>query len=159
MPTIFYSGGTNGFYPDDIFSKEQMPDDVVEISFEEHASLLDGQTKGKEIKPDESGRPYLAAPPPLTEEQETRLYEMAAQLHMDTAAHEHGYDNIATAVSYADEPAVTKFQREGKAFREWRSLVWAFCYDMLAKYKAGAIEKPTVEQLVAALPALVIPSA
>ena len=159
MPTIFYSGKTSGFYPDDIFSKEQMPDDVVEISFEEYAALLEGQTKGKEIKHDESGRPYLADPQPPTEEQETRLYEIAVQTHMDTAAHEHGYDNIATAVSYADEPAVTKFQREGKAFREWRSMVWAFCYDMLAKYKAGNIEKPTVEQLVAALPALVIPSA
>ena len=87
------------------------------------------------------------------------LNKRATQSHMDAAAREHGYDNIATAASYADEPAVTKFQREGKAFREWRSMVWALCYDMLAKYKAGAIEKPTVEQLVAALPALVIPSA
>lgn len=159
MSEFFYSPSTRGFYPSEIFEPEKMPTDVVEITEEEYSALIEGQCNGKEIKPDESGRPYLADPPPLTEEQEIRLYEMAVQSHMDTAAREHGYDNIATAVSYADEPAVTKFQREGKAFREWRSLVWAFCYDMLAKYKAGAIEKPTVEQLVAALPALAIPSA
>ena len=159
MTRFFYSASVGGFFPDDIFTTEQMPIDVVEISVGEYHSLLDGQSNGKEIKPDESGKPYLADPPPLTEEQETRPYENAAQLHMDTAAREHGYDNIATAVSYAEEPAVTKFQREGKAFREWRSMVWSFCYDMLAKYKAGAIQKPTVEELVAALPVLVIPSA
>ena len=159
MEEIFYSPSTRGFYPLEVFELDKMPDDVVEITQEEYKNLLEGQSLGKEIKPDDTGRPYLADPPPLTEEQEIRLYEKAAQLHMDTAAREHGYDNIATAVSYAEEPAVTKFQREGKAFREWRSMVWSFCYDMLAKYKAGAIQKPTVEELVAALPVLVIPSA
>ena len=38
-------------------------------------------------------------------------------------------------------------------------LISGYTLPGLAKYKAGAIEKPTVEQLVAALPALVIPSA
>lgn len=156
---IFYSGSTGGFYPESVFQRDRMPTDAVEITDDEHSALLDGQSSGKEIKPDSNGRPYLADPPPPTQDQQIRVYEKAVQLHMDSAAKAHGYDNIATAVSYADEPAVSKFQREGKAFREWRSFVWAHCYDQLAKYNAGEIEKPTVDQLVAGLPVLVIPSA
>lgn len=156
---FFYSATTGGFYEQDLSVYESLPDDLVEITDDEHGVLLNGQSAGKSIKAGADGKPYLVDPPPPTEEQQIRVYEKAAQAHMDAAAREHGYDNVATAVSYADEPAVTKFQREGKAFREWRSLVWAYCYDQLAKYKAGQIEKPTVEQLIAALPALVIPTA
>ena len=88
-----------------------------------------------------------------------KIYEKAVQLFMDHVAQEHGYDSVATAVSYAEEPAVPKFQSDGRAFREWRSLVWAYCYAQLDAYKAGTIEKPTVEQLIAGLPALSIQTA
>jgi hypothetical protein len=40
------------------------PTDVVEVSDEEHAALMLGQTEGKEIVPDELGRPVLADPVP-----------------------------------------------------------------------------------------------
>ena len=52
-------------------------------------------------------------------------FEVAVQGHLDSTAKAHGYDNVMTAVSYADEPAVAKFQADGKAFRAWRSKVWA----------------------------------
>ena len=152
-----YSATTGGFY-DETFSGA-IPFDAVEVSDEEHMMLFSGQAEGKQIKPGADGRPQLADPPPPTEEQQIRVYEKAVQRKMDAMAAEHGYDSVATAASYADEPAVSKFQREGMAFREWRSLVWDHCYDQLAKVKAGEIEKPTVEQLIAGLPELIIPSA
>ena len=156
---IFYSPKTGGFYPDDVFERHEVPDDAVEITHDYRDELLLGQLDGKIITPGTDGVPFLSEPSPLTAEQEMCLYEKAAQRHMDSAAADHGYDGINTAVSYADEPAVAKFQREGRAFREWRSLVWAYCYDQLAKFKAGEIEKPTIEQLIAGLPALTIPTA
>jgi len=41
----------------------------VQITTEEHAALLAGQSAGKVIAADSSGRPALQDPPPMTEEQ------------------------------------------------------------------------------------------
>ncbi len=81
-------------------------------------------------------------------------FEQAIQAHLDTAARARGYDSIATAVSYAEEPAVPKFQEDGKAFRAWRSFVWAYAYQELARVKAGEREIPSVDSFLAELPAL-----
>lgn len=84
----------------------------------------------------------------------TANFEQAIQAHLDGAARARGYDSIATAVSYAEEPAVAKFQEDGKAFRAWRSLVWAYAYQELARVKAGEREIPALEAFLAELPAL-----
>lgn len=52
----------------------------------------------------------------------------AIQLLLDAQAQAWGYDNIFTACTYADEPAVPQFQAEGQALRAWRSATWAACY-------------------------------
>ena len=78
----------------------------------------------------------------------------AVQSFMDAKAREHGYDDIKSAVTYADEPSVPKFQTEGQAFRSWRSLVWAYCYQMLADVQAGTRTVPTAAVLIAELPTL-----
>lgn len=156
---VFYSATTKGFYQGDLSRYASPPSDLVEVTEEYREYLLAGQSKGKEIVSGEDGRPFLADPPPPTEQQQIKIYEKAVQLFMDHAAQEHGYDSVATAVSYAEEPSVPKYQSDGRAFREWRSLVWAYCYAQLDAYKAGTIEKPTVEQLIAGLPALSIQTA
>ncbi|WP_158894654.1 MULTISPECIES: hypothetical protein [unclassified Pseudomonas] len=84
----------------------------------------------------------------------TGTFEQAIQGHLDAAAKTRGYDSIATAVSYAEEPAVAKFQDDGKAMRAWRSLVWAYAYQELNKVKAGEREIPALEAFLAELPAL-----
>lgn len=84
----------------------------------------------------------------------TSTFEQAIQGHLDAAAKTRGYDSIATAVSYAEEPAVAKFQDDGKSFRAWRSLVWAYAYQELAKVKAGEREIPTLDAFMAELPVL-----
>lgn len=82
-------------------------------------------------------------------------YLMFVQLDiLDKQAQDRGYDNIFTAVTYADEPVVEQFQTEGLAFREWRSLVWAACYVILADVQAGNREAPTFEELEQELPVL-----
>lgn len=86
------------------------------------------------------------------------MFRSAIQQHLDAAAVEAGYDDIKTAVTYAEEPAVPKFQAEGQAFREWRSLCWAYGYSQLDAVEAGERPKPTVEALIAELPALVLPA-
>lgn len=84
----------------------------------------------------------------------------AVQGHLDATARLLGYDSIATAVTYASEAAVTQFQTEGQAFREWRSFVWEHCHAVLAQVIAGERAAPTAAQLIAELPvvALVLPA-
>ncbi|WP_145012273.1 hypothetical protein [Pseudomonas oryzihabitans] len=84
----------------------------------------------------------------------TGTFELAIQASLDAAAKARGYDSIATAVSYAEEPAVPRFQDDGRAFRAWRSLVWAYAYEELAKVKAGERDVPTLDAFMAELPVL-----
>ena len=95
--------------------------------------------------------------PPPTKEQQEAAVVAAVQSHLDAPAHALGYDDIKTAVTYADEPSVPLFQQQGQAFRSWRSLVWAKCYTVLAQVDSGSIPAPTIDELVAMLPALVLP--
>ncbi|HEY9460363.1 MAG TPA: hypothetical protein VIR04_06150 [Paralcaligenes sp.] len=62
---IFYSGTTRGFYRRDIHG-ESIPADAVEITREKHAALLQAQSDGKTIEPDENGFPIAVEPPALT---------------------------------------------------------------------------------------------
>lgn len=55
----------------------------------------------------------------------------AVQAHLDTVARTYGYDGIATVVTYAEEPAVARFQLEGQAFRAWRSKVYGRLVDLV----------------------------
>ncbi|WP_422084326.1 hypothetical protein [Variovorax sp.] len=97
--------------------------------------------------------------PPVTPEPHVpTLEERAATLrsevqkHLDATAVAYGFDDIRTAVTYADEPAVPRFQAQGRAFRAWRSLVWDFCYSLQDKVAAGQVDEPTLEQLLQMLP-------
>ena len=60
--TIFYSKSNQAFYDDQIHST--VPDDAVEISTEQHAALLAGQSQGQVIMPGKDGKPVLADPAP-----------------------------------------------------------------------------------------------
>lgn len=84
-------------------------------------------------------------------------FKAAIQAHMDAAAVAIGYDDIKTAVTYADEPSVTKFQNEGRAFRAWRSQCWAYGYQEMDKVLVGQRQMPTVSEMIAELPLLVLP--
>ena len=51
---------------------------------------------------------------------------LAVQILLDTTARDKGYDHILAAISYAEEPAVPAYQEDGRKFRAWRSLAWAW---------------------------------
>lgn len=151
---MFYSKTTGGFYSTDIHG-DNIPLGAVEITAEEHAALLDAQSSGQQIVADDSGYPIAIDPPAPTYEQIIAGLTAAIQAHMDATAKGYGYDDVKSAVTYADEPAVPKFQQEGQALRAWRSLVWEAAYAELALYQDGdAI--PTREQLIEKLPAFIL---
>ena len=59
---MYYSKSTGGFYDREIHG-DNIPEDAVEITNQEHAALLDGQSNGKIITADENGYPVLTDPP------------------------------------------------------------------------------------------------
>lgn len=58
---MFYSATTAGFY-DRVIHGGNIPADAVEITSEEHAALLVGQSEGKIISADADGKPVLVTP-------------------------------------------------------------------------------------------------
>jgi len=156
--SLFFSKSTTGFYDSEI-SGANIPEDAVEITQEKHAELLQGQSEGKIISADKKGNPVLKNPPPPSAEQVVAGLQGAVQTQLDTTAQAAGYDDIRSAVTYADEPAVPKFQREGQAFRAWRSLSWAKCSEVLNEVKAGKRPMPSVDELLAELPVFELPKA
>jgi hypothetical protein len=83
------------------------------------------------------------------------MISAAVQELLDKTAQSHGYDGILSAVSYRDSPN-SKFGPEGIAFFNWRDAVWAYCYSVLAACMAGQRLPPTIDELIAELPALSI---
>lgn len=84
-----------------------------------------------------------------------RHLELVVDDYIDGKARELGYASIVTAVSYADEPAVPKFQAEGRALRAWRSQVYAVAYQLLTEVQAGKRGVPSTKELIAQLPTFV----
>jgi hypothetical protein len=60
---MFYSKSTGGFY-DTAIHGTAIPSDAVEITIDQHADLLAGQSAGKAITADRNGAPVLTDPAP-----------------------------------------------------------------------------------------------
>ena len=84
-------------------------------------------------------------------------YDEELQSHLDTTAKSYGYDNINTAISYAEEPSVPKFQIEGKAFRAWRSLFWVKVNEIKNEVLDGERDIPSIEEIISVSPVLDLP--
>lgn len=93
----------------------------------------------------------IEKPAPTLEEIKKVLLQ-AVDDWLDATVQERGYESIKTAVSYADEPIVPKFQQEGIVARRWRSLVYQECYRILDDVLDGKREIPSKQQLIAELP-------
>ena len=153
---MIYSKSTGGFYTREIHG-DNIPADAVEITEAEHAALIEGQSQGKRIVADESGRPILKGPPPPTPEQTVAQYTAAVQKHLDDFARTQNYDGILSAASYATS-TVPKFKAEGQYAVEARDATWAKCYEVLAAVEAGSRPMPTLDKLLADLPVLTWPN-
>ena len=153
---MFYSKSTGGFYTREIHG-DNIPADAVEITAEEHQSLLEGQSQGKIIVADKKGRPILQDPPPPTAEQIVAQYTAAVQKRLDDFARTRGYDGIMSAATYATS-TVPKFKAEGQYAVEARDATWAKCYEVLAAVESGSRPMPTLDKLLADLPVLKWPN-
>lgn len=101
--------------------------------------------------------PPPPAPIPRTVDDRIGALRAHVQQYLDAMAQSLGYDDIKTAVTYAEEPSVPKFQNEGRALRAWRSAVWAACYELLDRVKSGAMPEPSERTLTGLLPSLYVP--
>lgn len=153
---MFYSKQTGGFY-DAAIHGDAIPSDAVEITTEEHAALIEGQSQGKLIQADANGRPILVDPPPPTAEQIIAQYTAGVQQHLDTFARTRNYDGLLSAATYATSQ-VPKFKTEGQYAVEARDATWAKCYEILAEVEAGSRPMPTLDELLAELPVLTWPN-
>lgn len=118
-------------------------------------AVPDGYDRDLWISMEQESAPYVTYTK-RSDEQVTNIlinrYTINVQQLLDSRAQELGYDDIKSAVGYADEPAVPKFQEEGKLLRAWRSLVWDKFYEIIDVVKARTREMPTWGELEAELP-------
>ena len=68
-----------------------------------------------------------------------------------------GYKDLSDAISYADEPWNPSIQKEGKAFRQWRSAVLGFIKDYLADLNSGKVKFVSNADIIKRIPALELP--
>lgn len=94
---MYYSKSTRGFY-DTAIHVANMPVDVVEITTEEHAALLEGQSNGKLIDFDEAGYPFLTDPPDPTAE------EVQEQVNAESRAYLLSTDWYVIRLQETSEP-------------------------------------------------------
>ena len=92
-----------------------------------------------------------------------KKYTVLIQRILDGEAYKLGYTGPNEGISGACnsvctyiDTGVQKFDDEGRAFRTWRSAVWAKGYEILDDVKAGKMAIPTEEELIELLPELVI---
>jgi hypothetical protein len=96
-------------------------------------------------KPDEKAPPDLQAiAVPLVQER------------LDVFCRTRGYDGVLSACTYANS-AVPKFKAEGVYAVQARDAHWGTCYQILADVQSGKRLPPTLQQVLAELPALVWP--
>jgi len=108
----------------------------------------------------EVASPWVPPPAPTPEEilrEQMRALEGAVQAHIDATARARGYRHGDSAALHALDPR-PEWAAEGAAFTAWRSAVWSFVYDWLARVQAGNAAPPeSPEALIAALPPMVWP--
>ena len=107
---------------------------------------------------DYGGNPITVEPEFTAEEISANTQQALTQIvqrHLDTAAQALSYDSILSACSYATSSS--PFGDEGRVFVTWRDAVWSYCYQVLADVEAETRTIPTSEELIAELPALVLP--
>ena len=110
--TIYYSKTNQAFYDSAIHSR--LPEDAVEISHEQHAALLAGQSSGQVIMPGKDGKPVLAPLAPSHLHQwngKEWMLDKAAASQLLAEAIDKGTDAINNLVDEAYRH-VTRFQPE-----------------------------------------------
>ena len=150
---MFYSAQTKGFYSVEIHG-DNIPADAVEITAEQHAALIQGQSEGKRIVADANGFPVLADPLPPSQAEIIATFTAAIQKRLDDFAKTRNYDGILSACTYATS-SVQKFQAEGQYCVNARDATWSAAYTILDEVQAGTRPMPaSIADIENDLPAL-----
>ena len=144
-----------------MFYRKNADGSVLDCSVESYSD--DCLFTDKEIVYAWNGLMYVSgeepkAPEPTQEEIEARIQKQltnAVQRFLDKKAQDLNYDSCLSVCSYIDT-GVQKFDDESRAFRKWRSAVWAKGYKILDLVKVGEMAIPSEEELIAMMPELVI---
>ena len=88
-------------------------------------------------------------PVPQVETRDQLTARLRAEVEgvLNSRAQFYGYQNMLEACTYADEPAVPKYQLEGRALRRWRSLVWYWFEQQLATTQPGTKAATFLERM------------
>ena len=86
------------------------------------------------------------------------VYGAVVDRHVNATAHARGYDNSVSLVSYRFDEARPTWAAEAEAFFAWRSQLWTYAIAQLAAVLAGERPRPSVDELLAELPAIVWPT-
>ncbi len=151
-----YSKSAAGFFDDDLH--EVMPADAVVITDAVYSALLADQAQGLIIQAGADGVPVAVEPPPPTLAQLVAALTTAVKAFIDAAAQALGYDNILSAISYADDATVPAYQSQGQSLRAWRANVWKDATATLNAVSAGTTPAPTAAALILTLPVFVAPT-
>lgn len=96
-------------------------------------------------------------PPPADPKQVQADATVQIQLLLDSTALEHGYDSIISLCSYA-ESSNPEWKTEGTAGRAWRDACWMAAQKIQDDVIAGKRPLPTVDEVLAEMPAIVWPA-
>lgn len=79
--------------------------------------------------------------------------QFAVQQRLDDFARTRNYDGILSACTYATS-TTPQFAAEGQYAVQARDATWAACYQVMSDVQAGRRPLPSIEQVLADLPAL-----
>ncbi len=85
-------------------------------------------------------------------------FSVAIQKHVDTTAKSRGYADGMALAGYSAS-TIPAWAAEAAAFISWRDQVWIYAYTELAKVQGGQRATPTIDGLIAELPAITWPRA
>lgn len=126
----FYFEGA--FYDPEI--NPEIPKGALELTDEEHRVLLEAQSSGKVIAPDESGRPIAVYPPPPPLDE--RKAKAVAELWGNYKDHQQQYvdaEDLTLAVVCA-----SRGSEKGAAVQVWVMNLWANYYQVKDAVEAAA---------------------
>lgn len=98
-----------------------------------------------------------AAPAPVARALTVTDFADAIQGLVDATARSRGYADGVTLASYKDS-TVAAWASEATAFIAWRDLVWLSAYVLLGEANRGELENPTIDSILAKLPAITWPT-
>ena len=89
-----------------------------------------------------------------TEKEIQEELERGIEAWMNSVVAERDYDSIYTCIARYTNSPNPKYAQEAKAVKDWNTLVWDKCWDILKEVKEGKRAIPTLGEVIAELPVL-----